>query len=1035
MTGPGRRPVADPPPALEGGHLLLVEDTPADALLIQTLLTEHHPTVTVVAVARLSAAREALASRAFDVILLNLGLPDAAEDPGDDLPPLRRLAPDTAVVVVSGNADPARVVTMLHRGASDYLVKGAFDAATLSATLARAVRHVRGQRQAEHSRVILETTSDGVVVLDGRGLVVDVNDPFCALLDRRRAQLVGVPLATLLPAPNGLAARLAAMAPRSSDRFTLPLFRETDGGEEAPREVEVSAHNTPLDGGQVIAFVRDITDSRRRDQALRTSEQRLRDISEAAGEYIWELDTEGRFTFLSNKVKEVLGHAPEDLTGVRFLDPVEPEDVAWMQPWFDRQWRLGLPFRDIEFRSRTRGRRLIWQRVSGVPVFDTEGTLMGYRGAGQDVTRRRHDQERLRDSEHRLKAILDAAADAILGLDENGRIRGFNPAAERMFRCTAGEVLGEPLARLLPDPSARRFDEVLGAYLRAGEDRFDTLARTDDSGPLMGRRRDGTQFPIEMRLSDTHLNTPHLFIALVRDITERHRAEEALRQSEERYRSLVEMSPDAILVLEAGRIVYANRAAASLFAVPTAGDVVGQWLAPCLSGDGAAALLFVGAPDTERHGPVAGLTLQRHDGTTAEVEGAATRVPYQGREAVQTVLRDVTERRHVEEQLIQASKMATLGEMAAGMAHELSQPLNIIRMNAEAARVAPPRNAPPMPPWGADRMAIIEGQAQRMGLIVDHMRTFTRKQDGPGNPFDATAAAQRAVDLVRGQYALDGIALTLTPAPPVPVRGQPIQLEQVLLNLITNARDAIHQHRAGRPPGAEIRDLIAITLAAARNTVHLAVSDTGGGVPAAVRDRIFEPFFTTKEVGKGTGLGLSVSYNLIVGMGGRMWLDNTETGAVFHITLPTATGVALNETDTPARLELPAGSYRVLIVDDEEAAAHTLAEVLRQQHWTVAVCHNGESAFASFEDEPADLVVTDLRMPHGTGEGLIARLRALDPDLPILVMTGDRTEKADPPPPWWTAVDGVLTKPVSLRDLVARAGHLLQHGRDETQPS
>ncbi|HEY0834364.1 MAG TPA: ATP-binding protein [Azospirillum sp.] len=253
--------------------------------------------------------------------------------------------------------------------------------------------------------------------------------------------------------------------------------------------------------------------------------------------------------------------------------------------------------------------------------------------------------------------------------------------------------------------------------------------------------------------------------------------------------------------------------------------------------------------------------------------------------------RDVTERKHLQDELVQASKLATLGTLAAGMAHEMSQPLNVIRTWAENA-LSRLRDGQ-LDGARTEKVLVLVGeQTERMGRIIDHMRTFSRRDGGGTQPFDPARSVRSAVEMVRHHYGLEGIILTADVQEAACIaRGRPLQLEQVVLNLLSNARDAIVDERArGRAAGVGRIDVV-FHAAAHSHTAVISVTDDGGGVPAEILPRIFDPFFTTKEVGQGSGLGLSIGYGIIDAMGGRIVADNVEhgdgrRGVRFTITLP-----------------------------------------------------------------------------------------------------------------------------------------------------
>ena len=279
------------------------------------------------------------------------------------------------------------------------------------------------------------------------------------------------------------------------------------------------------------------------------------------------------------------------------------------------------------------------------------------------------------------------------------------------------------------------------------------------------------------------------------------------------------------------------------------------------------------------------LTLK--DGVPFEVARAPNRVfltALTGVPGIGTVMsaKDITELRRSENQLIQASKMATLGEMATGVAHELNQPLGVIRMAASNCKKRIDRGSCD-PDYLSGKFERISEQTERASKIIDHMRVFGRKADGRSEPFDLCASVREVAMLARPQLQSLDIGLEVAvPEKAVIAVGEKVIFEQVLLNLVSNARDAI-ESRGGT--GHRVKMSVAAGVDG-QNAVF--VSDTGGGVPEEILDRLFEPFFTTKEPGKGTGLGLSISYGTIAAMSGTLTVTNEEGGACFKVALPEA---------------------------------------------------------------------------------------------------------------------------------------------------
>ncbi|WP_300154121.1 ATP-binding protein [Solidesulfovibrio sp.] len=254
---------------------------------------------------------------------------------------------------------------------------------------------------------------------------------------------------------------------------------------------------------------------------------------------------------------------------------------------------------------------------------------------------------------------------------------------------------------------------------------------------------------------------------------------------------------------------------------------------------------------------------------------------------------DVTKRLETEQQLIQAGKMATLGEMATGVAHELNQPLSVIQTSVDLLRRRVDRGEQPEPALLARATSLMVAQVERATRIISHMREFGRKAPLHVEPVNVNEVLTKAFDIFGQQLSLRGIELVWELAERLPdVPGDPNRLEQVFINFLLNARDAVEERAeqaAQAGEGEEVVRRITVRTMANKDYVTVRISDTGGGVPACIADRIFEPFFTTKQVGKGTGLGLSISYGIIKEYGGEIHVSNNETGgASFFIRLPVA---------------------------------------------------------------------------------------------------------------------------------------------------
>ncbi|MFL1419776.1 PAS domain-containing protein [Pseudomonas fildesensis] len=390
----------------------------------------------------------------------------------------------------------------------------------------------------------------------------------------------------------------------------------------------------------------------------------------------------------------------------------------------------------------------------------------------------------------------------------------------------------------------------------------------------------------EAKLLRDDLGLPVEAVGLWLDVTEATQAAEQIKQSEERYRLLVEDSPAMIcryrpdLTLTFGNTPLANYLECRPAQLP--GLHLGDWLS-----------------DEQRQAFV-----HRISQLTPEFPVSTAEISLQlpGREhawwvwsdrgvfdeqgalvEVQAVGRDNTEVRRSQQQLTQSAKMATLGEMATGLAHEINQPLNVMRM-AIVNVLKRLSNGDVQIDYLTEKLQRIDTQVQRAARVVDHMRVFGRRSEIEQQPFDPVQAVEGTLSLLSEGLRGKGVDVRISPADfSVQVKGYVDQLEQVLINLMVNARDALLSQREKHP---ELRPWIAVHSEHDSRHVRIWVEDNGGGIDPRLLERIFEPFFTTKPIGVGTGLGLSVSYGIVENMGGRLNVVNGEDGARFCVELP-----------------------------------------------------------------------------------------------------------------------------------------------------
>jgi PAS domain S-box-containing protein len=621
------------------------------------------------------------------------------------------------------------------------------------------------------------------------------------------------------------------------------------------------------------------------------------------------------------------------------------------------------------------------------------------------LERARRDEEALAQrnrelaaSEERFRLLAENAQDIVIELGDGGRPSYVSPSIRALTGHPPETLLGR-------DPR-----EVVGELIHAEDlPRMAGVVEGIVEGRPMGpveyrlRRADGGWIWLETitqayRTADGSVRG----LAIARDVTARRLAEAGLRESERRLRLLIEDSPFPISVYDGdGRPLLVNRAFQRLFGM--APEDAERFLAEFALFDDPRLDPLGVRGDLERAKAGEVVTLRgvafptglRRYGQPPEPRLWLNAVIYplkdaEGRvEQLVLMLEDTTEARRLEEQLRQAQKMEALGTLAGGIAHDLNNVLSPILGYAELALDASPPGSP-----NAEYLTQILESAERAKALVRQILAFSRTAEPERRPLALRAVVQEALGLLRASLPATTAIRAQLGEGGDHVVGNPTELYQLVLNLGTNAAQALDDERGTievllEPVDLESARAVMGGVLAPGPWVHLCVRDDGLGMDADTVRRIFDPFFTTKRASQGTGLGLSVVYGIVTRHGGGIHVESApEKGSAFEIWLPRVAATAaadLAGSAPPLR-----GSERILLVDDEPAVGRVLRDALQTLGYRVRVETDPRAALAAFAAAPRDfdLVVTDQTMPGLTGEGLARELHALRPDLPILLCTG-----------------------------------------------
>lgn len=514
-----------------------------------------------------------------------------------------------------------------------------------------------------------------------------------------------------------------------------------------------------------------------------------------------------------------------------------------------------------------------------------------------------------------------------------------------------------------------------------GRDRPDDLTAVLDAGAS-----DYIAKPLDPALLRTRLMVAERGAHEARD---RKRARVALRESEETFRTLIESSPDSVLVHRDQEYVYVNPQLVRYLGYSRPEDIVGQNLESIIhpADHGQIRIRQAAFIDRGQASPPAEFRLLRRDATVVTAESTSMPVVYGGKPCVLTVLRDVTERKQLQSQLLLSDRMASVGTLAAGVAHELNNPLAYVISNlglmGEELERGPTESAPEVMHELLEEA--VHG-AERMRNIIRDLKTFSKADDELPGTVDIGGILGSSINVCFNEIRHRArLVKNLGPTPKIEINES--RLGQVFLNLLINAAHAIPEGKA---------DEHRITISTSTDSEGWAVvivGDTGVGIPRGDQVRIFDPFFTTKTHDKGTGLGLSICHNIVTGAGGSISVHSTlGVGTAFEVRFPPAKLVRPRKsTSTKLRaLDADTPRLRVLVVDDEPLVGRSIRRALREHE--VSVVSSGRDAIDALMSDPDafDVILCDLMMPEVTGMDVFEEVQARVPELArrFVFMTG-----------------------------------------------
>ncbi len=751
-----------------------------------------------------------------------------------------------------------------------------------------------------------------------------------------------------------------------------------------------------------------------RTSELQEREERYRGLFESSLDGIAESNLEGKLLTCNPAYAKMTGYSEAELKKLKYQD-LTP--LKWAE--IDKkhvQQCLERGFSDPYEKERLHKNgqvfpisMRIWLRK------DEQGEPLSLWGIVRDITERKQVEEALRQSHTLLSSIIESPKQIIiLSLDTDYRYTAFNEAhAKEMKRVWGVNIeLGKRILDYIPGDEDRERAERNYERAMKGESIF----LIEEYGEPENR------FSYELTynpITDEKANVVGLTLFIF-DVSDNKRAEDALRESEERYRSMMEAMKDVAYICSSEfRIEYMNPRMIRKVGHNAVGESCHKaiynsakkcsWCVFDQIQQGEHVEYELSDPQDNHYYSVSNSPIRHSSGLISKL----------------TICRDITENKAIESQLRQARKMESIGTMAGGIAHDFNNLLYMITGNAELAL----EDIPEWNPTHANLEAIKTAGLRAAG-IVKQLLNFSRRTDQKLIPIGVVTIIKDALKFLRATIPATVKMRTHLPDKDITVMADPVQINQLLMNLCTNASQALEE--TGGILEITIENEF-LTEDSAKNHpdvargdyVKLAVSDTGPGIESEIIGRIFDPYFTTKEMGQGSGMGLAVVHGIVKNHHGTITVDSQPgKGTTFTILFPIATEKPEVETRRPD--EVPLGNETILFVDDEEAIAHMTGQILERLGYKVETETSPAAALELFQSQRDnfDLVITDMTMPQMTGVKLSEKLKGIRPDIPVIICTGHSSlideEKAKE-----VGIDGYVVKPIVKSDIAIAIRNVL----------
>ena len=833
-------------------------------------------------------------------------------------------------------------------------------------------------------RLGIERSPDAVFITDPSGMIIFINPAFEHLYGYNYQEAVGSTpriLKSGMLSPTDY--KLLWSTLLSKKVVSGEIINKTKDG----RLLTIEVTNNPIidDQDTIIGFLgihRDITARKHAENALKESEKKYKSVIENIQDVFYRSDKNGRLIMGSPSGARLFGYSSvEEMLGL-------PLEILWLNP-HEREFLIA----KIRENGLVHNCEATFVRKDGTafPVtinahfyYDEAGTFQGTEGMIHDITERKQAEEALRESEEKFRTLAEQSPNMIF-INKNGKVVYANAKCEEIIGYTKEEFYSPNFNFLTL--TALEYVEIVMGYFEKHMNGKEVLSYEYAVVTKQGKRIDTI---ITTKL--VSFEKERAILGIITDITERKRAEQQLQESEERYRRLVEFSPDAITVYSEEKIVYVNPAAVKLIGATDESQLLGLPYLDIVHPDYREAVrqrVVTGMIEQKTLPPMEEKFI-RMDGAIVDVETTSLPIIYKGKPAMQTVSRDITEQKKLQSQLLQSQKIQSIGTLAGGIAHDFNNILAII-----LGYSAMLENFKGDGRKHAEGVAAINQAVDRGAALVRQILTFARKTNVAVEPVNIPNLVHELLSMLKHTFP-QTITFTQTYTPDLSeILADRTQIHQTLLNLCVNSRDAM-------PNGGSItikaeqrtKDKVRgrFPLADQEMYVCISISDTGEGMDEATYLRVFDPFFTTKEKGKGTGLGLSVVYGVMQSHHGFVDVESSVGhGTTFLLFFPVPPPAAKSvEQLQPEKVRQVGGHETILLVEDEYLLLKRLRKLLKSNGYQIYTATDGKEAMKMFTRHHNKIaaVLSDIGLPKMNGIDVFKKLKEMDPHVKVILASG-----------------------------------------------